>query len=484
MRTFILAALFAFCFTVRISAQEFLIRGKVTNAINDEVNFRYLNALGNQENIAIKLDSVNHTFEYRGVLNEVTYFDFYHDSYNPNNRYHDCYLTDLIIEPGDAVTLTFDAKNFWSSLKFEGKSAEKFRYSKEDYETTKVTKNWEQSLRSQTNKPAKEYFSIIDLAIEEKLAILRKYKSKVSPMFYTLKEADIQGQVGSLRMSVLFDTTINDFRPIQALPHEIQTAFFKNLPAQNDTTAKAKHFFAYVTSLYYNYLSEFTRLTQNSDLKKQASVVRQNQVYFHPAFAERLSSSVILKDLSDHGINPTYQKNLEEFKTVYPYSAALQEIENLEVTKQDFIVGKPARPFKVVGLNGNEVQLKDFAGKVVYLDFWASWCSPCIVDIANSKKVKEHFKGRNDIVFLYISRDTDETKWKTAIEKYKIEGVHGVAADDNPIGKDYAISMLPSYFVIGKDGNFHTIQPIRPIMNEGRGLIKILENALAQNTTR
>jgi len=481
MKTFILAALF--CFTFRLAAQEFVLKGKINNPVSTEVYINTYNRMGNQETITIKLDSNNNTFEYRNLLIDIAYIDFYHTDFTINSC-ADCHLKELIIEPGDEIHITFDTKKYWNSLTFEGKSAEKFRYYKEDHIETRIKKDWEQSLRKQANKPAKEYFSYIDNTITEKLSILKKYKNKVSPIYYAIKEADIKAQVGNLRMSVLYDTTTNDFRPIQALPYNIQTAFFKNLPKQNDTTAKAKHFFAYVTGLYYTYLSEFSQLTQNPELHKQVSIVRQNQVYFHPAFAERLSSSVILKDLNDHGINPTYQKNLEEFKTVYPNSAALQEIENMEVTKQDFIVGKPAKPFKVVGLNGNEVQLKDFAGKVVYLDFWASWCSPCIVDIANSKKVKEHFKGRNDILFLYISRDADETKWKAAIEKYKIEGVHGIATDDNPIGKDYAISMLPSYFVIGRDGNFHTIQPIRPIMNEGRGLIKILENALAQNITK
>jgi len=197
-----------------------------------------------------------------------------------------------------------------------------------------------------------------------------------------------------------------------------------------------------------------------------------------------LSGQTILKYITKHGITPKYQEEVTEFKALYPDSPIMEEIEQLLNAKKDFTVGKPAMPFKVLDLNGKEVSLKDFKGKVVYLDFWASWCAPCLVDIQQSGKVKEHFKNRDDIVFLYISIDENETYWKKAIEKYTIKGTHGIAPETNPIQKDYAISGIPSYFIIGKDGNFHTIQPIRPSMNEGKGLIKILEKALAVNTNK
>ncbi|RYE29871.1 MAG: TlpA family protein disulfide reductase [Sphingobacteriales bacterium] len=205
-----------------------------------------------------------------------------------------------------------------------------------------------------------------------------------------------------------------------------------------------------MTNVSYTYLSEFNALTKNSDSQKKLSFVRQNQVYFHPAFAEQLSGKTIVKNLAKRGITPAYQQDIAEFKALYPDSPILQEIAQLLNAKKDFTVGRPAMPFKVLELTGKEISLQDFQGKVVYLDFWSSSCVPCIVDIEQVKKVKEHFKGRNDIVFLYISLDTNEEKWKNAINKYAIKGTHGIAFDTNPVIEDYAVVGIPSYFIIGK----------------------------------
>lgn len=483
MKTFTIAAAILFCFNFQAFTQEIVIKGKIINPVSKTIELSFPTRMDTYEDISLKLDSIDHTFEYRRKLHDIAYAGFYHVSFR-DNTCTDCHLRNIIIEPGDEVNITFDTKDFWNSLKFEGKSAEKFRYYKEDYIETSLKSNSEQLIINHANKPVNEYFTAIDQALQNKLAILQKYKGKVNPVFYTIRDADIRAIINKYRLTILYDAASQDFKPIQSLPSEYQKAFFKDLPAQNDTTIKARYFFDYITGLSYTYLSEFSNLTQNSDTHSKVSIVRQNQVYFHPAFAEELSGQTIFKNIAKRGITPKYQEEVKEFKTLYPDSRILQEIEQLIGAKKDFTVGNPAIPFKVLDLTGKEVSLEDFHGKVVYLDFWASWCAPCIVDIEQSKKVKEHFKGRDDIVFLYISIDENETYWKKAIEKYKIEGVHGIAPDDNPIKEKYSISTIPSYFIIGKDGNFHTIQPIRPSMNEGKGLINTLEKALSVNTNK
>lgn len=482
MKRFTIATAFMFYFTFYAFSQELVIKGKITNPVAKSVELDILTRVGTYQTITLNLDSIDNTFEYRQELNDLAYANFRHVSYKSNNE--GGYLNELILEPGDEINIMFDTKDFWRSLTFEGKSAEKFRYYKEDYLETTKNKNWEQLIRQQSDKPIKEYFSIIDQALQIKLAILQKYKQKVSPVFFTIRDADVKAIINKNRLSSLYNTVLKDFKPIQSLPYEYQKAFFKNLPGQNDTTVKAKHFLSYITSLNYTYLSEFNTLFKSSDSQNKVSIVRQNQVYFHPAFAEELSGQTILNNITKHGITPKYQENIAEFKILYPDSPIIQEIEQLSEANKDFTVGKPAMPFKVLDLDGKEISLQDFQGKVVYLDFWASLCGPCIVDIDQSKKMKEYFKDRNDLIFLYITVDSNEASWKSAIKKYNIKGVHAVASDDNPILKAYAVSTLPSYFIIGKDGNFHTIQPIRPSFNEGKGLINTLEKALAENTNK
>lgn len=482
MKIFTIAATILFCFHFQAFSQEIIIKGKINNPVTNTVELSFPTHIDTYKDVTLKLDSINNTFEYRDKLTDIAYLYLNHVSYK-DSKCTECHFSDLIIEPGDEIDISFDTKDFRNSLKFEGKSAEKFRYYVEDTEATKK-KDWEQIIRQHANKPIKEYFAVIDQAIQAKLTILQKYKQKVSPMFYAIREADIKAIINKNRLSVLYDTTTQDFKAIQAFPYEYQKVFFANLPSQNDTTVKAKHFLSYITSLNYTYLSEYNTLFKNSDSPNKVSFVRQNQVYFHPAFAEELSGQTILKHIVKHGITPKYQAEIAEFKALYPDGTIMQEIEELLGAKKDFIVGKPAIPFKLVDLNGKEISLKDLQGKVIYMDFWASWCGPCVRDIWSARKMKEHFKDRDDIVFLYISRDFNETDWKSAIEKYNIKGIHVLASDESPIIKDYAISSMPSYFIIGKDGNFHTIEPVSPIINEGKELIKVLEKALAANTNK
>src|SRR5690606_38180730 len=97
--------------------------------------------------------------------------------------------------------------------------------------------------------------------------------------------------------------------------------------------------------------------------------------------------------------------------------------------------------------------LSDLKGKVVYIDFWASWCKPCLEQVPHAKTLKEELEGK-DVVFLYISIDTDTSSWKKMIELKQINGLHGIVYggfSSVPM-KLYQINGIPQYFIIGKDG--------------------------------
>ena len=132
------------------------------------------------------------------------------------------------------------------------------------------------------------------------------------------------------------------------------------------------------------------------------------------------------------------------------------------------------------------MQLADFKGKVAYLDFWASWCGPCIKEIKASEKIKANFKNQEEVVFIYISLDEKVNDWHKAIAKYQIGGVHlrdNIKSNDS-VAKMYGSTCIPSTFIIGRDGNFYAIQPPRPSENNGKDLIKILEAATSRSSLK
>ena len=66
--------------------------------------------------------------------------------------------------------------------------------------------------------------------------------------------------------------------------------------------------------------------------------------------------------------------------------------------------GNNASVFTLKTRDGKNVSLTDFKGKVVYLDFWASWCGPCMMEMPSAKKLQDTF-AKQDVVFLYVSVD-------------------------------------------------------------------------------
>lgn len=127
---------------------------------------------------------------------------------------------------------------------------------------------------------------------------------------------------------------------------------------------------------------------------------------------------------------------------------------------------KLASNFTLKDLQGTSVSLSDFKGKVVYLDFWATNCAPCVFEIPYAQKLKEKFKEK-DVVFLYVSMDHSLDKLKKFIASKSFDGIHlidqkGFASD---VADMYKINSIPHYFIIDKNGYLVNQDAPRPSTN-------------------
>ncbi|MBD0834518.1 TlpA family protein disulfide reductase [Aestuariibaculum suncheonense] len=127
--------------------------------------------------------------------------------------------------------------------------------------------------------------------------------------------------------------------------------------------------------------------------------------------------------------------------------------------------GQPGYEFTYKDVNGNPVSFKDFRGKYVYVDVWATWCGPCKQEIPHLKKLEHDYKGK-DIVFMSISVDKikDKQKWKDFVKSEALGGVQIMAdkAFESGITKNYEINAIPRFLLFDKEGKIISTDALRP----------------------
>ncbi len=144
-------------------------------------------------------------------------------------------------------------------------------------------------------------------------------------------------------------------------------------------------------------------------------------------------------DFSDHNPYPQFdEKVMQNYYQVMKYAA-----------------GSLAPDFTLADPTGRPVSLHHYQGKVIYLNFWASWCRPCMAKIRQLQSIQEKLEQQG-IVFLHVSLDRDKQTWVETIRRNNMKGIQVLANGDieSEVARDYEIKILPQYYIIDKHGNF------------------------------
>ncbi|WP_339911465.1 redoxin family protein, partial [Symmachiella dynata] len=114
--------------------------------------------------------------------------------------------------------------------------------------------------------------------------------------------------------------------------------------------------------------------------------------------------------------------------------------------------GKQAPPFQLTLLDGSEISLKDFRGKVVLLYFWSTSCKPCVASFPKLKKVYKNLSKYQDFAMIGLSGDDNELIWKNFVEKHELTWPQARIGDNSKMATAYGVAGFPRYIVIGRDG--------------------------------
>lgn len=132
---------------------------------------------------------------------------------------------------------------------------------------------------------------------------------------------------------------------------------------------------------------------------------------------------------------------------------------------------------QVVDLDGKPVSLADYRGKLVLLDFWATWCGPCIAEMPNIKEVYEKYHAKG-FEIIGISLDTDEAALRKFIKENQLpwRQVFDGKRWETPLVQQYGIRGIPAQFLIDQEGRVISVKA------RGERLGNLIEAEIGDNT--
>lgn len=144
-----------------------------------------------------------------------------------------------------------------------------------------------------------------------------------------------------------------------------------------------------------------------------------------------------------------YGNLTDRVKKSAPGLALKRKIEEMEQVN----VGGMAPNFKLTTPEGKELSLYDLRGHIVLLDFWASWCGPCLAEVPNLKAIYEKYHAKG-LEILGVSLDEKEVAWKGAIERKGLTWRHvsSLKGWKCPVAGRFKVTGIPRMYIIDAQG--------------------------------
>lgn len=442
-------------FSSLLFAQNTLVRGKITgnnptiNAIDLQVNHRFLDGNIDTYESNILEDG---SFAFAVQINEPQTVNLL---YARNNAL-------LYLEPNDTLFVNFDADSFKFSFDFSGRSGENNAYLSSYLEKYPFELNPFKYLQYRSGPYWYRIDPDIDYAMRSKTKeaftqqINKNRATELANLGFFVQNSPnllTEDFKEFMRAEIYYNWAYHQlfFGDVYKGMHGIEESYFdflKDVPLQNDQIGS--HWYrtfllAYINRIYVkqDQVTENPYATQykiaEEQLSSKAMAFMQSELLSIAFYKKYIDTTIpIYDDFVENNAYPLFDD-----KAIYAYQKAMKTA-----------VGTPAPEFVVPTENAKDLRLSDLQGKVVFLNFWATWCRPCVKKMEEMKLVQTELG--NEIEFVHVSFDSDTAKWDQYITDKNYEGTHllAPAGIHSAIAKQFEVKALPQYFIIDKEGNF------------------------------
>ncbi len=459
--------LFLFGANQLFAQSHIVLEGTIKNPLTNTVSFSIQKNIVEQPTIVTLLLDKNNHFLLDYSTDSPVRIDFTHAEATPTQQWYEApKFYGWLFEPNDSIQFSFDTKNFWQTIQAKGNNSEKINYYVADFLQSDLQANWRNQIEENYQLPLERQFTYLDNMLVMKQQLFKKYENSITPYFKNFQDNEIKTMVLANKTAIINQQRQKNVT-FKLHSEPVIQKFLKEKIHSSQPFVATKDYLSYCNELlnlkYINALEEDSRIDYQIFFQQNEPEVKE------AILMNTIQAMLIFK-------RPEVKEKIKEFQIQYPqnpYGKILEKEMTLVFTKLE-----KAPMFVLENEKGIKKPLSDWQGKIIVIDFWASWCKPCLVDMPFAHKIKEHFKANPNIVFLNISIDEDTTSWKNAINKYQILGENLLA--DKKTVEDYKATSVPTYYVIGRDGNVDKSTPPRPSEGNGIALIKFLEEKIGK----